>query len=215
MIISGIQGIDQEIVIVSIPYTWIEKTFGAQKKSLHPALQAVLEQSSNSTELGRIRPMMTNEIRLARELISPPVLKPAMPYWYGAKVIEIITLHLFINTETNNNIAFCNQIKSTNQRRISLAIDWLDQHLDQALDLKALSAKLDCTPSYLSRIFSEHTGKTLRNTLRKMRIEKAAKLLIDGDYNVTEAALEVGYNSLSHFSKAFLLEKGIKPSQCK
>ena len=36
-----------------------------------------------------------------------------------------------------------------------------------------------------------------------MRLEKAAELLKTREYNVTEVALEVGYNSLSHFSAAF------------
>jgi AraC-like DNA-binding protein len=34
-------------------------------------------------------------------------------------------------------------------------------------------------------------------------MERAAELLKSGEYNVTEAATEVGYNSLSHFSAAF------------
>jgi AraC-like DNA-binding protein len=34
-------------------------------------------------------------------------------------------------------------------------------------------------------------------------MEKAAELLRAGEHNVTEAALEVGYSSLSHFSHAF------------
>ena len=37
-------------------------------------------------------------------------------------------------------------------------------------------------------------------------------LLRDGGSNVTEAAFDVGYNSLSHFTKAFVAEKGVRPS---
>jgi AraC-like DNA-binding protein len=54
---------------------------------------------------------------------------------------------------------------------------------------------------------------TLKQKLRELRIDHAAKLLEAGDYNVTETALEVGYNSLSHFSKAFQEEKGCLPSE--
>jgi len=42
-------------------------------------------------------------------------------------------------------------------------------------------------------------------------MEKAAALLRSGDYNVTEVALEVGYNSLSHFSQAFHQTYGCCP----
>ena len=38
---------------------------------------------------------------------------------------------------------------------------------------------------------------------RQARLERAAHLLRAGKHNVTETALEVGYNSLSHFSAAF------------
>ena len=34
-----------------------------------------------------------------------------------------------------------------------------------------------------------------------------------GRCNVSEAALEVGYQSFSHFSRAFAEEKGVPPSQ--
>ena len=36
--------------------------------------------------------------------------------------------------------------------------------------------------------------------------------MLDSGANVTEAAFAVGYSSLSHFSKAFEVEKGILPS---
>ncbi|MGJ8658000.1 MAG: helix-turn-helix domain-containing protein [Akkermansiaceae bacterium] len=136
-----------------------------------------------------------------------------MPFWYAAKVMEVITLHLFTNISTHDNNIFKGQAKSTNQRLITLAIDWLHQHLDEALNLKDLSQHLGCSSQYISRIFSENTGKTLTLSLRSIRINKAAELLNSGDYNVTEAAMEVGYSSLSHFTKVFISEKGVKPSQ--
>ncbi len=44
---------------------------------------------------------------------------------------------------------------------------------------------------------------TIQQFLRQARLERAAELLRAGIHNVTEAALEVGYNSLSHFTVAF------------
>lgn len=44
---------------------------------------------------------------------------------------------------------------------------------------------------------------TIQQYARQVRMERAAELLRTGKCNVTEAALEVGYSSLSHFRSAF------------
>src|SRR5262249_43065869 len=69
-----------------------------------------------------------------------------------------------------------------------------------------------CSPFYLSRIFSKAMGMTIPQFLRQLRMERAAELLRSGKYNVTEAALEVGYSSISHFSQAFCQTIGCCPN---
>jgi len=55
-------------------------------------------------------------------------------------------------------------------------------------------------------------GKTIPQYLRELRIRRAAKLLKEGKHNVTEAAFEVGYSSLGHFSTVFCEITGCCPS---
>ena len=52
---------------------------------------------------------------------------------------------------------------------------------------------------------------TIPQYVRQIRMERAAELLLAGRHNVTEAAMEVGYSSLSHFSKAFCTTIGCCP----
>ena len=47
--------------------------------------------------------------------------------------------------------------------------------------------------------------------LRTKRIDRAAELLKTGKANVTEAAMAVGYSSLSAFNKAFVEQMGCCP----
>lgn len=47
--------------------------------------------------------------------------------------------------------------------------------------------------------------------LRTKRIDRAAELLRSGKANVTEAAMAVGYSSLSAFNKAFVEQMGCCP----
>jgi AraC-like DNA-binding protein len=61
-----------------------------------------------------------------------------------------------------------------------------------------------------SHLFRAYGPDNLRY-LRNLRLERAAELLRSGRSNVTEAALAVGYSSLSHFSKAFAEMSGVCP----
>ena len=88
-------------------------------------------------------------------------------------------------------------------KRIDRVIDHLRANLDQPFKLEEL-ARIACFSDFhFHRIFGAMMGETLNSFTNRLRLEKAAELLRSGRYNVTEAALEVGYNSLSHFSQAF------------
>jgi AraC-like DNA-binding protein len=87
----------------------------------------------------------------------------------------------------------------------------LARDLENPPSLSELGREVGCSPFYLSRIFSEHTGLKISRYLRNLRLERAAELLRSGRSNVTEAALAVGYSSLSHFSKAFAEMFGVCP----
>ena len=97
--------------------------------------------------------------------------------------------------------------------RVAKAKAYLKKHVDEPLDLHTLAAEVGCSPFYLSRTFSATTEMTISQYVRKLRIEAAAELIVSGQCNVSEAAVEVGYQSLSHFSKAFQQVKGCLPSK--
>jgi AraC-like DNA-binding protein len=88
----------------------------------------------------------------------------------------------------------------------------LARDIESPPSLSQLGREVGCSPFYLSRLFSEHTGMTISRYLRNLRLERAAELLRRGRVNVTEAAMAVGYSSLSHFSKAFAEMFGVCPS---
>lgn len=85
--------------------------------------------------------------------------------------------------------------------------------MDDPPPLEDLARIAGCAPHYLSRTFTEVEGRTFTLWLRSIRIARAADLIASGRCNVSEAAIEVGYRSFSHFSRAFFEEKGVVPSR--
>ena len=98
---------------------------------------------------------------------------------------------------------FCSRAQRLARERVEQARIILRERLQDPPGLEELSRLVHCSPFYLSRLFTQESGMTMQQYLRQIRMERAAELLRTGQCNVTEAALEVGYNSLSHFSSTF------------
>lgn len=66
---------------------------------------------------------------------------------------------------------------------------------------------------HLSRVFHHSTGLTFREYVAQVRVEHAKALLQNSGRNVTEAAYESGFQSLSQFHRVFRRAFGMSPGQ--
>ncbi len=99
------------------------------------------------------------------------------------------------------------------RERIDAARDTLVRQLDESPSLIDLARQVGLTPNRLSSGFKSIYGTTPFAHLREVRLNHARQLLEQNRMNVTEVALAVGYDSLSHFAKAFFRAFGILPGQ--
>ena len=154
------------------------------------------------------QPMSTQQRAIVASLAQPPVPKAARILWYQSKALELLSHFLF---EPKDPEFFCMRQKKVARDRVVRTKELLVRDLADPPTLETLGHEVGCSPFYLSRIFSREVGLTIPQFLRNARMERAAELLRSGCYNVTEAATEVGYSSLSHFSKAFCETIGCCP----
>jgi len=150
--------------------------------------------------------------RVIPAFMNPVVSGAARSFWYESQVKELIAITCFPAADGEDEF-FCSRQKRLSMARVAKAKAYLKQHVDEPFDLQKLATEVGCSPFYLSRTFSSTTNMTISQYVRKLRIETAADLIITGQCNVSEAAVEVGYQSLSHFSKAFQQVKGCLPSK--
>lgn len=92
--------------------------------------------------------------------------------------------------------------------------DQIDTQL--TFDLKTISNNLALNPSYLSREFSKYfEDLNFGDYTRKIRIDKAIKLIQESDYSLTEIAYLSGFSDQSHFTRIFKQHTGKNPSAYK
>jgi AraC-like DNA-binding protein len=180
---------------------FLAKHLAGAEAMLHPIVRAALEGCPCEHVSGSTVKLTAGQQQIISTLREPPVYAAAQPLWYQCKARELAVTFLFQPPPEKE--LFCTRQQRLAQERVEQVIFLLKQNLAEPPSLEELGKKIGCSHFYLSRIFSSQTGQTITQYLRRLRMEKAAELLKSGEYNVTEAALEVGYSSPSHFSQAF------------
>lgn len=148
----------------------------------------------------------------AYALMAPHLCDQARRLLDSARLTDFLVRELFVQEEVEEPAAVSRTERAARERVERAKAEMLRQ-LDEVPSLESLAVAAGCSPHYLSRTFTQVEGMPLILWLRRVRIERAAELIASGQCNVSEAALEVGYRSLSHFSRAFTEEKGVPPSK--
>lgn len=172
----------------------------AKTEDLHPLVKRVIEDDPPASQVASVEHLGGVLLQLVDSLRNCPVFLPAREAWFRSKALELASHLLFRPAEGE---FFCTRAQRAGRERVDRARAILRERMQEAPTLEELGRLVGCSPFYLSRLFSQETGQTLQQYLRQIRLERAAELLRTGRCNVTEAAFEVGYNSLSHFSTAF------------
>lgn len=101
----------------------------------------------------------------------------------------------------------------TYQARMRRALDHVDQHLDEELDLDAVSAVAAFSKFHFHRQFSATFGLSLHRYVQLARMKRASfRLAYRATESVTEIALEAGYEAPDAFARAFRRRFGQSPS---
>ena len=175
---------------------------------LEPEIRRILFGGKEESVVAPARAMTLQQRSVVASLTEPPVTKAAQVLWYQGKALELMAQFFFAAKDPE---FFCMRQKRLARERVDRVKEILTRDLANPPTLEMLGQEVGCSPFYLSRIFSREVGHTIPQYLRNVRMERAADLLRTGRYNVTEAATEVGYSSLSHFSKAFCETIGCCP----
>lgn len=83
---------------------------------------------------------------------------------------------------------------------------------DAGFSVESLGREIGVSRPQLYRKVLAVTGKSPVSFIRDIRLNKALILIRENKLNISEIALEVGYNNPSYFSKTFYQKYGVKPS---
>jgi AraC-like DNA-binding protein len=82
-------------------------------------------------------------------------------------------------------------------------------HLDESITLDDIAKVASYSKYHAARIFKELTGRTLFETIRALRLTKAARTLQSFNEKVVDVAISSGFNSHDGFTRAFFSNLGL------
>jgi AraC family transcriptional regulator len=83
--------------------------------------------------------------------------------------------------------------------------------LDEDISLKTLAARAGLSPYHLQRVFSNAVGETPKQLTLRLRLGRAAVLLLTTSDSVLDVALACGFQSHEVFTRAFRRRFGMTP----
>lgn len=99
--------------------------------------------------------------------------------------------------------------------RLNNAINYIEEHLTEELDLNEVSRIACCSTFHFQRMFSYIADVPLSEYIRRRKMTRAAFDLQSGNEKVIDVALKYGYNSPTAFNRAFQGIHNITPSEAK
>lgn len=121
-----------------------------------------------------------------------------------SKIYEILSsLMTEKNALTDENI----------NRYVRIAKNYIESNLHEDIRVAGIAENLGIDRSYFSHLFSEQMELSPRQYLLKLRMRRAADLLENRNYSVSEIAHQSGYPDVTAFSRMFKRYHGLSPKQ--
>ncbi|PQV81431.1 superoxide response transcriptional regulator SoxS [Cronobacter sakazakii] len=100
----------------------------------------------------------------------------------------------------------------SHQEIIHALTQWIDEHIDQPLNIDVVAKKSGYSKWYLQRMFRTVMHQTLGEYIRKRRLQLAAQELRTTRRPIFDIAMDYGYVSQQTFSRIFRRQFDRTPS---
>ncbi len=161
--------------------------------------------------------MMGHLVRTAVE--NNPCMSPLIEKNHGwmGKIIEAPDFEPLSNyiaealEEFLDNVYL--QSRSGTNETVARILSFLNDHFDQEVTLAMIAEHAGLSTFRVAHLVKEVTGNTIKQHIRRLRIQRATELLTKTKQSCTEVAYAVGYCDQSYFIKQFKRQMGTTPSR--
>lgn len=114
-----------------------------------------------------------------------------------------------------HHILFQNMLRPDWDQGLQTVLSYIAEHLSEPLSVQEISKATGCSKSVLYKKFHQALGCTVSEYINNQRVEQAKTLMKTTDLSMEVISQEVGFTSVSYFSRTFKRLTGSSPLQFK
>jgi len=130
-------------------------------------------------------------------------LMEILVYLSTSKELEPILSRTFIANNTSDT------------DKIDTVFQFILKNFKNEIYIEEIADMLNMSAASFSRYFKHHTRKTFSNYVTEIRISHACRLLMEGNYSISEICYKSGFENLSNFYRHFKKHTGLIPKDYK
>jgi len=130
-------------------------------------------------------------------------LMEILVYLSTSKELEPILSRTFIANNTSDT------------DKIDTVFQFILKNFKNEIYIEEIADRLNMSAASFSRYFKHHTRKTFSNYVTEIRISHACRLLMEGNYSISEICYKSGFENLSNFYRHFKKHTGLIPKDYK
>ncbi len=159
--------------------------------------QAQAQKSGHAMATGKVTHELINAFQRLIDLMDKPKDIPILA--------PMIKREIFYRMLTGEHCAHLRHMATAGSQgnRIARAIDWLRDNFAEPLRIDDLAARVNMSTSTFHHHFKTLTAMSPLQYQKWLRLNEARRLMLNEERDATTAALEVGYESPSQFSREY------------
>lgn len=169
--------------------------------------------NQNKTSRGLYTASCNRNIKNTLERLLLCLQDPLEAKVLGQGIINEIIFHIL--KDERSNPLFSLATKNTHLSKVEFALREVQNNFHVNFNVESLAQSVNMSVSSFHQSFKEVTSSSPIQYIKKVRLNKARDLLELSDTTVNEAALNVGYESTSQFSREFKRYFGVTPGSIK
>ena len=127
-----------------------------------------------------------------------------------ANVLRILTMLIRTYQDKTKSGEMLKEKKNA-MKRLEQAFAYINDHYCEKITLEEVASSVYMSANYFSSYFRKVTNISFSDYVTRMRINHARELLREGKGNVTEIAMECGFNNISNFYRLYKKHVGKTP----